>query len=125
MSEAEYYWPLSGEVGTYEVWTDKGQFYEWEWAQGTWHCPIQRSIRTTTEQMQKWGYLGVRAERPAAKIANATPKLSKALTPDPDDGNQMNAQQALDEWRACKQAPKAADWAYKWAVQLCQMLGAE
>ena len=63
MSEAEYYWPLSGEVGIYDILTDKGQFYEWEWADGKWRCPTSRTIKATTEQMQKWGYLGVRREQ--------------------------------------------------------------
>lgn len=58
-----------------------------------------------------------------AEPAKAEP-TPKTLTPDSDDGNAMVAQEALDEWRACKQQPKAADWAYRWAVDLCERLGA-
>ena len=61
--------------------------------------------------------------REDAEISDAKP-TPKTITPDPDDGNAMVAQEALDEWRACKQQPKAADWAYRWAVDLCEKLGA-
>lgn len=161
MSEAEYYWPLSGDAGTYFVW-EGGCPYEWKW-DGVWHSP-EEDVHRTTQQMVDYGYLGVRREaakpvptddekfaallkRAAAEVktwpawrqdtlgwwrdeeqdenpANTHTPTPKSLTPDPDDGNAMVAQQALDEWRACKQQPKAADWAYRWAVDLCERLGA-
>lgn len=111
MSEAEYYWPLSGEVGIYDILTDKGQFYEWEWADEKWRCPTSRTIKATTEQMQKWGYLGVRREKPDDAIY-VSPERS-AL-----------AAEALAAFRTCKQQPDFADWAFKFGPALCRELGA-
>lgn len=121
MSEAEYYWPLSGEVGIYDILTDKGQFYEWEWADGKWRCPTSRTIKATTEQMQKWGYLGVRRE----KTTNATPRPSKALTPDPDDANTAYAASVMTRLRAAKKPGEFERIALECVPVLCQMLGAE
>jgi hypothetical protein len=43
----------------------------------------------------------------------------------PDDGNAMVAQEALDEWRLIQHKPAEVErWAYRWAVELCERLGA-
>lgn len=157
----DFYWPLPGEVGTYEV-CGGGATAVVQWDGSKFRFSNGDAVEVST--MKAWGYLGVRreAEKPtptddekfaaflkraaaevatwpewmqdtlgwwrdeerAEKPANTHKPPRNALLPDPDDGNAMVAQQALDEWRAVKQAPKAADWAYKWAVTLCEIAGA-
>lgn len=106
MSEATHYWPSEDEEGEYIVEMFSGDMAEWMWDGQHWisMAPGFYSARST-EQMIEASYLGVRRE---------------VETPD----NAATAQQALDEWRAVEQAPKAADWAYRWAVKLCERLGA-
>lgn len=107
MSET-HYWPT--EPGTYLIAQQEGYDDEWSLGvDGKWSCEMIPTLTFTTAEMSD-GYLGVRREKPKPEQA-------------PD--NAAIAAQALAEWRECKQSPKAADWAYKWAHRLCVMLGAE
>jgi len=115
---SEFYWPSRDNLGVYDLVHDSGA----TWKQALWTGDVWVTKGNTAPPIDQWeaiaiGYLGVRREP-----ATLTP-TPKTITPD-DDGNAMVAQQALDEWRACKQQPKAADWAYRWAVELCERLGA-
>ena len=119
MSEASYFWPTAdGQfVVEYRMGDNSIEGWPFELRNGVWVDDVTRKGWTQDDMMAN-GYLGVRREP-----ATLTP-TPKTITPDPDDGNAMVAQKALDEWRACKQQPKAADWAYRWAVDLCERLGA-
>ena len=48
----------------------------------------------------------------------------RPITPDPDDGNAMVAQQALAELQACQYAFHRDAWAKKWGPTLCEIAGA-
>jgi hypothetical protein len=113
---SDYFWPGHEDHGWFQVTHSDGEVPRLWWDGSKWADEPFAPWRVTIEQVMEMGYIGVRRE-PAAQPVEATP--------DEEVGDALIAQQALDEWRACKQAPKAADWAYKWAVQLCQMLGAE
>jgi hypothetical protein len=116
---SEFYWPSGDKPGEYIVEASSGDTEEWRWDGAHWFYLMPGfPVFRTTQQLIEWGYLGVRREP-----VTLTP-TPKTITPDPDDGNAMVAQEALDEWRACKQQPRAADWAYRWAVDLCERLGA-
>jgi hypothetical protein len=129
---SEFYWPA--EKGIHRVYfTAEQRLFSlpWQWDGEVWSDPECLAVRRTADEMIANGYLGVRREPEKPIIARVTLRDGgehkpprNALAPDPDDGNAMVAQQALDEWRACKQQPKAADWAYRWAVDLCERLGA-
>jgi hypothetical protein len=113
---SEFYWPSEKEPGLYLVVESVGGFCPIQWDGKSWIAADGSEL--SHDILKAWGYLGVRREP-----ATLTP-TPKTLTPDPDDGNAMVAQEALDEWRNVKQQPKAADWAYRWAVELCERLGA-
>jgi hypothetical protein len=107
MSESGYYWPETPGCYNIEYRMGDNTYGGWpfEWIEGHWFDVVTRKWWTKDDMIAN-GYLGVRRE---------------AEKPD----NAATAQQALDEWRAVKQAPKAADWAYKWAVMLCEIAGAK
>jgi hypothetical protein len=116
---SDFYWPLSGEIGTYEVWLETGESFHWELGgDGLWHAP--HVMARTTQRLIEMGYLGVRRE-PA-----------KPTTEDEEDDARGEreileaAQQALDEWRSIQHKPAEVErWAYRWAVELCERLGAK
>jgi hypothetical protein len=69
--------------------------------------------------LRKFGWFGVRRE------------AEKPMTEDEEDyamGERETleaAQQALDEWRSIQHKPAEVErWAYRWAVDLCERLGA-
>lgn len=123
-----YYWPLCDEIGERVV--SSGLVSANVFWNGS-KFRFSNGDLVDESTMKSLGWLGVIRDNEKPIIARVTlrgggehkpPK--NALMCDPDDGNAMVAQQALDEWRAVKQQPKAADWACKWAVDLCKRLGA-
>jgi hypothetical protein len=116
MSEAEYFWPRENEPGLYLVVESGGGFCPIKWDGRSWIASDGSEL--SHEILKAWGYLGVRRE-PATPMTEEEEDETEAARE-----TLSMAQQALDEWRACKQQPKAADWAYRWAVDLCERLGA-
>ena len=103
---SDFYWPGLDDLGVYDLVHDSGAVWrEAMWTGEKWVAKGPSGGAIEHLEVISLGYLGVRRE---------------AEKPD----NAATAQQALDEWRACKQQPKAADWAYKWAVRLCEIAGA-
>jgi hypothetical protein len=118
---SDYFWPSADEAGFYTVIFGDGVAYKWLWDGSLWRDDVNTR---TTQHMIHVGYLGVRRE-PAAKIANATPKPSKALTPDPDDANLAYAASVMVRLRAAKKPGEFERIALECVPNLCQMLGAE
>lgn len=103
---SDFYWPGPDDLGVYDLVHHSGVALKGVmWTGANWVAKGPEANAMETRQMMERGYLGVRRE---------------AEKPD----NAATAQQALDEWRAVKQAPKAADWAYKWGRTLCEIAGA-
>ena len=100
---SDFYWPEA--PGDYDVCDSRGQPERLTFDGRYWTKGGSENFLSSESLERSFHYLGVRRE---------------AEQPD----NAATAQQALDEWRACKQQPKAADWAYKWAVTLCEIAGA-
>ena len=114
----QYEWPT--EPGTYPLATTEGYEDEWQLGfDGKWTCGEVKTRPFSTSEMKSDGYLGVRREKTKPDDA-----IYVSPQPQPED-NAAIAKQALAEWRECKQSPKAADWAYRWAHRLCVMMGAE
>lgn len=122
MSEATYWWPSKDQPGTYTIEHHSGAV----WRDAHWNGALWSNGHKAVEPLEvlAWGYLGVRRE-PAAKIANATPKPSKALTPDPDDANAAYAAAVMTRLRAAKKPGEFERIALECVPNLCQMLGAE
>ena len=117
MSEATHYWPE--EPGFYELDHTKGRPKSWRWSGVEWEYMF---VSCSTAELEAMGYLGVRRE--AEKPANTLTPTPKTITPDPDDGNAMVAQQALAELQACQYAFHRDAWAKKWGPTLCEIAGA-
>jgi len=130
---SDFYWPLSGEVGTYTLCRpqlkDEGG---WELCgDGLWRHTANDGVAYTSEYLKRHGYLGVRREPEKPVIARVTLRDGgehkpprNALAPDPDDGNAMVAQEALDELRMCRKSYQFERWSIKWGRPLTEMLGA-
>jgi len=122
VSEATHYWP--DVPGDYILETGTQNEGWWHFDGCRWSRKQFSQSQFPVEELVDYGYLGVRreAEKPSNDFHSGPCKpMQSEVEPD----SAATAQQALDEWRACKQAPKAADWAYKWAVTLCEIAGAK
>jgi hypothetical protein len=140
-AEPAFFWPREDEPGDYDVTHEDGEVRP-AWFNGKRWAEDQNSPwLVSTEQMIERGWLGVRSEpatlqqgpQPIVPVTDTSiaanlsviPPTPKTLTPDPDDGNAMVAQEALDEWRLIQHKPAEVErWAYRWAVELCERLGA-
>ena len=117
MSESEYYWPSEDQPGKYTLERRAGDEKDWEWDGAKWRRGIW--FRDTSQMIEWGGYLGVRRE-PAGPITED----------DEDDARGEReileaAQQALAAWRSIQHKPAEVErWAYRWAVELCERLGA-
>ena len=100
---SDFYWPGENEPGLYLVVESGGGFCPIQWDGKSWIAADGSEL--SHDILKAWGYLGVRRE--AEKPNNAA-----------------TAQQALDEWRACRKPAEFERWAIKWGPVLCQMLGA-
>ena len=117
---SEFYWPSRDNLGVYDLVHDSGA----TWKQALWTGDVWVTKGNTAPPIDQWeaiaiGYLGVRRE-PA-----------KPITEDDEDDAMGEreileaAQQALDEWRTIQHKPAEVErWAYRWAVELCERLGA-
>jgi len=104
MSEASYFWPGEDQPGLYLVVESGGGFCPIQWDGKSWIAADGSEL--SHDILKAWGYLGVRRE--AEKPNNAA-----------------TAQQALDQWRLIQHKPAEVErWAYRWAVELCERLGA-
>jgi hypothetical protein len=133
MSEATHYWPAT--PGRYDIEYRMGnntyEGWPFEWVDGHWVDVVTRKWWTKDDMIAN-GYLGVRREPEKPIIAHVTLRDGgehkpprNALAHDPDDGNAMVAQEALDQWRTIQHKPVEVErWAYRWAVDLCERLGA-
>jgi hypothetical protein len=119
MSEATHYWPSDDKPGVYDLVHDSGA----TWKQALWTGDVWVTKGNTAPPIDQWeaiaiGYLGVRREQ-----ATLTP-TPRPLTPDPDDGNAMVAQEALNELRMCRKSYQFERWSIKWGRPLTERLGA-
>lgn len=139
MSEASYFWPSV--PGKYTIEATDGDRDDWSLGNdGMWACDEIRSRTFSTEEMASDGYLGVRREpaklqqgpQPIVPVTDTSitanlsvvPPTPKIITPDPDDGNAMAAQEALNELRMCRKSYQFERWSIKWGKPLTEMLGA-
>jgi hypothetical protein len=147
MSEATHYWPGENQPGEYSVERKAGDEKDWEWDGVKWRRGMW--FRDTSE-MISMGYLGVRRE-PATETRVLPPGYwytpsglgvatemdardflpAKPMTEDEEDKataeqeNYEAANLAIDEWRTIQHKPAEVErWAYRWAVELCERLGA-
>jgi hypothetical protein len=124
MSEATHYWPE--EPGDYILETGTQNEGWWHFDGCNWSRKQFSQSQYPVRELVGYGYLGVRREAENPKrhedLLDVMVEEYRGTQWKPDSA--ATAQQALNEWRSVKQAPKAADWAYKWAVKLCEIAGA-
>lgn len=103
MSES-HYWPLSGEIGVYDIDHDSGAVWkEAMWTGDGWVAKGKMAPPISQTEAIAMGYRGVRRETPAKPDLNAI------------------IREAIAEFRRdVKQPTKAADWAFKWASKFIE-----
>ena len=117
---SDFYWPGPDDLGVYDLVHDSGAVWrDAMWTGGKWVAkgPLGGAIEPL--EVISWGYLGVRREQ------------ARPITEDEEDDARGEreileaAQQALTAWRSIQHKPAEVErWAYRWAVELCERLGA-
>lgn len=108
---SEYYWPSEDEPGEYCVTYQDGEVRKLYWGGKKWAEAPDAPWWLSTIQMVERGWLGVRREKPDDAIYVSPERSTLAI-------------EALAAFRACKQQPQFADWAFTFGPALCRELGA-
>lgn len=104
-----YYWPSV--PGEYEVYRKHGRVDTLKlWPDGLWSGDTFINY-PARELGPRLGYLGVRREKPDDTIYVSPERSTLAI-------------EALAAFRACKQQPDFANWAFTFGPALCRELGA-
>ena len=105
MSES-HYWPLSGEIGVYDIDHDSGAVWkEAMWTGDGWVAKGKMAPPISQTEAIAMGYLGVRREQAS------TPDLTALV------------REAIAEFReTVKQPTQAADWAFKWVNRFIEVV---
>jgi hypothetical protein len=114
---SDFFWPSENEPGLYLVVESGGGFCPIQWDGKSWIAADGSEL--SHDILKAWGYLGVRRE-PAKE--NTEDDEDKATA---EQENYEAANLAIDEWRTIQHKPAEVErWAYRWAVDLCERLGA-